>query len=179
MKSLKASRSIVGGDKNPKNLHAYGDEDGQGWEAKLQHPLGVHFVPEKNVVVVTDTYNHKLKVVDPFKNEVFTWLGDGKARWKDENTFEASFNEPSGVGSLYSKEVDDVILYVTDCNNHCVRRIQYDVGDVETVELKGIPPVGGQQEGTASEEKTADVTSKSGEEEEVECDGKLCYPKFF
>ena len=28
MKTLQASRLLVGGDKNPKNLHAYGDLDG-------------------------------------------------------------------------------------------------------------------------------------------------------
>jgi len=28
MKSLKSTRGIVGGDTNPKNLHAYGDIDG-------------------------------------------------------------------------------------------------------------------------------------------------------
>lgn len=35
MKSLSSSRSMVGGDSNPKNLHAYGDKDGVGVEAKL------------------------------------------------------------------------------------------------------------------------------------------------
>ena len=35
MKSLSSSRSIVGGDSNPKNLHAYGDKDGVGVDAKL------------------------------------------------------------------------------------------------------------------------------------------------
>jgi len=28
MKSLKSTRGLVGGDTNPKNLHAYGDIDG-------------------------------------------------------------------------------------------------------------------------------------------------------
>jgi len=53
--------------------------DGQNEEAKLQHPLGVCFINEKNVVAVTDTYNHKIKVIDPFNNEIFSWLGDGRA----------------------------------------------------------------------------------------------------
>lgn len=75
MKTLTSARSLVGGDVNPKNLHSYGDKDGVSTEAKLQHPLGVHFIPEKNVILVTDTYNHKIKVVDPFRNEIFSWLG--------------------------------------------------------------------------------------------------------
>jgi len=35
MKTLKATRCLVGGDMNPKNLHAYGDEDGVQTIAKL------------------------------------------------------------------------------------------------------------------------------------------------
>jgi len=84
MKQLKGVRSVVGGDLNPKNLHSYGDADGQGTQAKLQHPLGVHFVVDKNVVVVADTYNHKIKVIDPFNSEIFSWLGSGKAGLRDE-----------------------------------------------------------------------------------------------
>lgn len=56
-------------------MHSFGDRDGVSYEAKLQHPLGVHFVAEKSVVIIADTYNHKIKVIDPFKNEIFSWLG--------------------------------------------------------------------------------------------------------
>ena len=53
---------------------------------------------------MADTYNHKIKVIDPFKSEVFTLMGNGKAALKDDNTFNASFNEPSGFGSLIDEE---------------------------------------------------------------------------
>lgn len=79
MKTLTSARGIVGGDLNPRNLHSYGDTDGVGCDAKLQHPLAVHFVPEKNVILVADTYNHKVKVVDPFRNESFSWLGGSES----------------------------------------------------------------------------------------------------
>jgi len=78
MKTLKGSWNVAGGDKNPKNLFAYGDEDDVGIKAKFQHPMGVHFIRHKNVVLVADTFNHKIKVVDPFTNEAFSWLGTGK-----------------------------------------------------------------------------------------------------
>jgi len=35
MKTLKGSRNVAGGDKNPKNLFAYGDEDNVGVKAKF------------------------------------------------------------------------------------------------------------------------------------------------
>ncbi len=81
MKNLRGTWNIVGGDKNPKNLHAYGDVDEIGIKAKLQHPLGVHFIKGKNVVLVADTYNHKIKVIDPFTNEIFSWLGSGEGEF--------------------------------------------------------------------------------------------------
>ena len=110
-----------------------------GVEAKLQHPLGVHFIPEKNVIIVTDTYNHKIKVVDPFRNEIFSWLGNGKNKIVDETTFKACFNEPSGVSSLYDENRRDVKVYICDTNNHCIRRVYYDQGVVETPVIRGVP----------------------------------------
>ena len=35
MKSLQSTRNVIGGDKNPCDLHKYGDKDGVGYEAKL------------------------------------------------------------------------------------------------------------------------------------------------
>lgn len=112
MKSLKGSRNVVGGDSNPKNLHAYGDEDDVGLKAKLQHPLGVHFIKGKNVIIVTDTYNHKIKVIDPFTNEVFSWLGSGEGSFEDETTMNAKFNEPSGACSL--QQEDQLLIFIAD-----------------------------------------------------------------
>ena len=146
MKTLQASRVLVGGDKNPRNLHAYGDLDGKTEDAKLQHPLGVSFIPEKNVVAVTDTYNHKIKVIDPFNNEIFSWLGDGYAGLCDETTFSASLNEPSGICSMYDHQVQDIKVFVADCNNHCIRYVHYDQGVLTTPAFTGVPPVDGQEE---------------------------------
>jgi hypothetical protein len=40
---MKESRNVVGGDDNPMNLFAFGDVDGEGLNAKLQHAIGVHY----------------------------------------------------------------------------------------------------------------------------------------
>lgn len=131
-------------------------------------------------MLVADTYNHKIKVIDPFRNEVFTWLGDGKAALKDNNTFNASFNEPSGFGALFDKKTQDVKVYIADCNNHCIRQIYYDTGDTKTIELAGVPPTDSNDAGDETEGTT---TNKSGVGDEdgmgLECDGTQCYPKFF
>ena len=139
MKTLVASRCLVGGDTNPKNLHAYGDKDGTNEAAKLQHPLGVAFIPEKNVIAVTDTYNHKIKVIDPFNNEIFSWLGNGRATLEDQQTFDSSLNEPSGIASIYDPKAQDIKVFIADCNNHCIRFVHYDQGFLTTPIIKGIP----------------------------------------
>jgi hypothetical protein len=93
------------------------------------------------VIAVTDTYNHKIKVIDPFNNEIFSWLGNGKATLKDEQTFDSSLNEPSGISSLFDKKVNDIKVFIADCNNHCIRFVYYDQGVLTTPEIKGIPQV--------------------------------------
>lgn len=143
MKTLTSSRNVIGGDANPKNLHSFGDKDGVSYDAKLQHPLGVHFIPEKNVILLADTYNHKVKVVDPFRNEAFSWLGGSDTTvmsLKDGTTNQCAFNEPQGISSLFDEAAQDVKVYICDTNNHCIRTCHYDVGHLQTLVFKGVPP---------------------------------------
>lgn len=42
------------------NLFAFGDVDGKGVDAKLQHPLGVAWAPGQSLLYVADSYNHKV-----------------------------------------------------------------------------------------------------------------------
>jgi hypothetical protein len=97
--------------------------------------MSVHFIPEKNVILVTDTYNHKIKVVDPFRNEAFSWLGSGKPSLIDNTTFQSCFNEPNGISSLFDESKNDVKVFICDTNNHCIRKVFYDQGEVFTPPL--------------------------------------------
>lgn len=45
-----------------KNLFAFGDVDGVGISAKLQHPLGVTWDEKRNLLYVADSYNHKVSL---------------------------------------------------------------------------------------------------------------------
>lgn len=97
---------------------------------------------DKNVVIVTDTYNHKIKVIDPFNNEIFSWLGNGKPDLIDNMTFDCSLNEPSGVSSIYDLTKKDIKVFIADCNNHCIRYCHYDIGTLTTPKFSGVPIVG-------------------------------------
>ena len=59
----------------------FGDVDGKGDDVRLQHPLGIELYDGK--VLLADTYNHKIKLLDPEKRTVETFFGTGKSGQKD------------------------------------------------------------------------------------------------
>jgi sugar lactone lactonase YvrE len=115
---------IVGGDAS---LFEFGDADGIGNEARLQHPLGIAVAG--NTLYVADTYNSKIKRVDPTTREVETVYG-GTQGWADG--IDAQFYEPGGLG------LHESTLYVADTNNHAIRSIDLTTGIVSTLVLSGI-----------------------------------------
>jgi hypothetical protein len=120
-------RRLVG-----RGLFDFGDVDGVAGQARLQHALGVAAVMEAGapVVFVADTYNDKLKRLDPMTRQIVTWAG-GEAGHEDGELANARFWEPSGVSLAGGR------LYVADTNNHAVRLIELDAGTVRTLEITG------------------------------------------
>ncbi|XP_025973250.1 NHL repeat-containing protein 2 isoform X2 [Dromaius novaehollandiae] len=60
-----AVKHLVGGERDPLNLFAFGDVDGAGTNAKLQHPLGITWDKKRKLLYVADSYNHKLPILNP------------------------------------------------------------------------------------------------------------------
>jgi thiol-disulfide isomerase/thioredoxin len=58
--STGAVKALVGGDKNPLNLFAFGDLDGKGIDCRLQHCLGIAYDSNTQSLFVADSYNHKV-----------------------------------------------------------------------------------------------------------------------
>ncbi|KAM9774353.1 NHL repeat-containing protein 2 isoform X1 [Syngnathus typhle] len=113
-----AVKLLVGGERDPTNLFAFGDVDGKGVEAKLQHPLGVAWSPQRNLLYVADSYNHKIKVVDPKTKHCSTLAGTGEAGDTVGPDFAVSrFNEPGGICAGPGGN----LLYVADTNNHQIK----------------------------------------------------------
>ncbi|MEE6486798.1 hypothetical protein FKM82_014711, partial [Ascaphus truei] len=126
-----AVKHIVGGERDPMNLFAFGDIDGIGINAKLQHPLGVAWDQKRNLLYVADSYNHKIKVVDPKTKNCATLAGTGQLGNVAGLSFtQSTFNEPGGlcIGG------DGRLLYVADTNNH-----QIKVLDLETKTVSAFP----------------------------------------
>jgi DNA-binding beta-propeller fold protein YncE len=121
-------RRLVG-----RGLFDFGDVDGVAGQARLQHPLGVAATTADSapLVYVADTYNDKLKRLDPMDRMVTSWAG-GDAGHEDGDLATARFWEPSGLALAGSR------LYVADTNNHAIRLVDLDAGTVNTVELAGV-----------------------------------------
>jgi hypothetical protein len=64
---------------------------------------------------MADSYNNKIKRLDPATGATETFLGSGKEGASDGDALEARFDEPEGV------TVADGLLFVTDTNNHAIR----------------------------------------------------------
>ncbi|XP_015570647.1 protein SUPPRESSOR OF QUENCHING 1, chloroplastic isoform X2 [Ricinus communis] len=91
------SRLLAGGDPIfSDNLFKFGDHDGIGSEVLLQHPLGV-LCAKNGQIYVADSYNHKIKKLDPATKRVSTIAGTGKAGFKDGKALAAQLSEPSGI----------------------------------------------------------------------------------
>jgi sugar lactone lactonase YvrE/peroxiredoxin len=118
------TRLVAGADTS---LFDFGDVDGTGPDARLQHPLGIAAHGDR--LVVADTYNSKIKAIDPATGAATTLYG-GDQGWQDGT--DPRFHEPGGLA------VRGDTLYVADTNNHAIRAVDLDSGTTTTLVLKGI-----------------------------------------
>ncbi|GKA57695.1 NHL repeat-containing protein 2, partial [Tanacetum coccineum] len=131
------SRLLAGGDPVfSDNLFKFGDHDGVGSEVLLQHPLGV-LCGKDGQIYVADSYNHKIKKLDPTTKKVSTLAGTGKAGFKDGVASLAQLSEPAGI-----VEDDAGRLFIADTNNSLIRYLDLNKKDAQlvTLELKGVQP---------------------------------------
>jgi thiol-disulfide isomerase/thioredoxin len=115
-------RTIVG-----EGLFAFGDEDGQGSKVRLQHALGVAF--RKGKLYIADTYNSKLKEIDPVTRICKTVTLQQAAGGQGP-----VLNEPGGLSFAVDK------LYIADTNSHRIRVVDLSKGTVSTLDLQGVEP---------------------------------------
>jgi hypothetical protein len=116
----KTVTTIVGED-----LFVFGDQDGEGDAVRLQHPLGI--TARDGVLFLADSYNNKIKRVDPRRRAVATWLGSGAAGRADGQGTAARFREPGGVCAGSNG------LYIADTNNHRIAVADWATGKVHTL----------------------------------------------
>jgi DNA-binding beta-propeller fold protein YncE len=112
--------TIVGLD-----FYVFGDVDGTGDQVRMQRPVGIAY--QDGLLYVADTYNSKIKTVDPETRRASTFLGTSEAGWRDGT--EPLFYDPSGLSIAVDK------LYVADTNNHVIRVVDLVTREVSTLVL--------------------------------------------
>ena len=120
-------RRLVG-----RGLFDFGDVDGVAGQAACNTRWASR--PRRRserLVYVADTYNDKLKRLDPVTRHVTSWAGGG-AGHEDGDLMAARFWEPSGLS------LAGTWLYVADTNNHAVRLVDVAAGMVRTLEIQGL-----------------------------------------
>jgi len=105
--------TIAGGD-----LFEFGDKDGSGDAVRLQHPLGL--TARDGRVFIADTYNHKIKMLDPASGKV--------------STLATGFHEPGGIS------IAGHTLFVADTNSHAIRTVDLGTRKVGTLTIQGLTP---------------------------------------
>jgi thiol-disulfide isomerase/thioredoxin len=124
-----------------RGLFDFGDVDGEGATVRLQHPLGIAY--DNGKLFVADSYNHKIKIINPKNKTAETFLGSGKAG--DVDGTQPQFSEPAGLAIADSK------LYVADTNNNVIRLIDLNTKAVSTLTIKKLlPPLTEIQSSTSS-----------------------------
>lgn len=111
-------------------LFDFGDADGVGTGALLEHPQGI--ISANGTLYVADTYNHKLRTVDPRTGEVLVVAGGTVAGFDDGPGSDSLLSEPSGLSTANG------ILYIADTNNHVVRLMDLRTNAVSTFELSNL-----------------------------------------
>ncbi len=111
-------------------LFEFGDRDGRYPSARLQHALGV--AAWGGQLLVADTYNHKIKLVDPVAKSSATFLGLGKPAAQDGPAL--GLYEPGGLA------VSGGELFVADTNNHRLVRVNLQTNQWQEVVVEGLTP---------------------------------------
>ncbi len=121
-----------------RGLLDFGDRDGTGDEARMQHTQGVCATTKggRPTVYIVDGYNGKIKRLDVFSRTVTTLAGaggDDEPGLVDGPFGAARFWEPGGI------TIAGRTLYVADSNNHAIRALDLESQRVTTLAIGDSP----------------------------------------
>ncbi len=112
------------------DLFSFGDRDGVGSQAQLQHCSGLLYA--RGFLWLADTYNHKIKQLQPVTGACRSIAGRGNPGLGDGIGVDTSFSEPAGLSSAGD------LLYIADTNNHAIRCLNLESLAVTTLLLPGL-----------------------------------------
>lgn len=115
--------TTAGGD-----LFAFGDRDGAGDAVRLQHPLGIAHAD--GVLYLADTYNHRIKRIDPRTGSTTSLYGDGTPGVASGER--PRLREPGGLSVAAGR------LYIADTDNQRICVAALPSGPVLPLPLAGL-----------------------------------------
>lgn len=123
--TLAGTSDLPGG----RSLFEFGDVDGIGGEARLQHPLGIAF--HEGHLYVADSYNHKIRKINIATKTVSSWLSgaDPAAEIKPSD-----LSEPAGLS------IAGRTLYIADTNNHRICMVDLETKAMTLLTIPGLKP---------------------------------------
>ncbi len=113
----------------------YAFADGTGAAASFYYPHGVAVIPSHGLIVVSDSGNDRIRLVDPSSGAVTTLAGTGNRAFADGASTAASFSQPLGVAVITSSEM----IVVADTLNNRIRLVNPSSGAVMTLAGSGSP----------------------------------------
>jgi DNA-binding beta-propeller fold protein YncE len=90
----------------------------------LAYPTAIHVSDDQ--IVIADTGNHRIVIAD-HDGRIGRVVGTGEPGLRDGKPEDASFQAPHGI------DVVDGTVYVADTENHAIRSIDLDSGEVRTL----------------------------------------------
>jgi len=106
-----------------------GDADGVGDAAQFYNPSGIAISRDGGALFVADSGNNKIRRVEVATGAVTTIAGSGTEGSADGVGDAAQFCDPAGIAI----RPDGGALFVTDYENHMIRRVEVATGAVTTV----------------------------------------------
>lgn len=144
-----------------RGLFDFGDVSSSLFRTRLQHPLGVgvwnHTKDGGEGLVVADTYNHKVKLLDLAKDQARVLLGVGRME-EAKSRGDLVLDEPGGV--CVAQTASGVLVFVADTNNHRIIVADPTTGSWRELVIDGLMQ---EATGAAAEDATsAAVTAALG-----------------
>ena len=102
--------------------------------AQLNAPDGVAIAPD-GAVIIADSYNHRIRRVDPDTGIITTIAGSGKDAFSGDGqlAIEAALNTPVAVACAPNGDI-----YIADTMNNRIRMIEHVTGIISTVAGDGV-----------------------------------------
>ncbi|MBI1344970.1 redoxin domain-containing protein [bacterium] len=112
-----------------RSLFEFGDVDGVGAAARLQHPLGIAY--HDGHLFVADSYNHKIRQINIATKSVTSWLSGADP---------AAGIEPSNLAEPAGLAIAGNTLYIADTNNHRICQVDLDTKAMKLLTIPGLEP---------------------------------------